>query len=309
MRRLRSSPAATVGAMALIAITLGAVLAPLIAPYPADSEVGPVYGPPSNDHLLGLDDAGHDVLSTLIYGARVSLIVGFAAALVAMIVGGVVGILAGYYRGTTDTVLMRITDYFIVVPTLPLAITVAALWGPSLVNIIIVIGLLSWSSTARLVRAQTKSLRERAFVRRSRALGASHTRILVTRIVPHLGPLLVANTVLAIAGAIFAEASLSFLGLSDPTAVSWGKMIGDAFQRTAVSHGAWWAIVPPGIAIGVVVLACTLVGRHLEDSLNPRLEVSHLSARSFDVGPWPAAAAVDRVSPAGSVVTERVPDA
>jgi peptide/nickel transport system permease protein len=164
-------------------------------------------------------------------------------------------------------------------------IVVAAIWGPSLFHIIIVIGILLWTSTARVIRAQVKSVRERVYVKRTRALGASHTRIVLRHIVPQVAPLLVANTVLTVAVAIFDETALSFLGLSDPSKVSLGKLIANAFNRAAISAGAWWAIVPPGVLVAVIILACTLVGGSLEDALNPRLRVAHLGARTFKLRP------------------------
>ncbi len=225
------------------------------------------------------------MLTLMLYGTRVSLIVGFAAALVAMLIGGTVGVLSGYFGGRTETVLMRITDYFLVIPDIPLMIIVAAIWGRSLRNIILIIGIIYWTSTARLIRAQVKSVRERSYVRRTRALGASHTRTITRHVVPQIAPLLVANTVLMVAFAIFAETAIAFLGLGDPNLTSWGLLIENAFARDAISVGAWWAIVPPGVAVAVVIVACTMVGTALEDALNPRLRVSHLSVRRFRLRP------------------------
>jgi peptide/nickel transport system permease protein len=180
---------------------------------------------------------------------------------------------------------MRITDYFLVVPDVPLMIVVAAIWGPSLFHIIIVIGILLWTSTARVIRAQVKSVRERVYVKRARALGAGHTRIVVRHVLPQVAPLLIANTVLTVAVAIFDETALSFLGLGDPSRISLGKVIENAFERAAISSGAWWAIVPPGALVALIILGCSLVGGSLEDALNPRLRVAHLSARTFRLRP------------------------
>jgi peptide/nickel transport system permease protein len=224
-----------------------------------------------------------DMLSLMLYGSRVSLVVGFAAALVAMLIGGTVGLLAGYFGGRSDTVLMRITDYFIVIPDIPLMLVVAAIWGRSLTNIILIIGVVYWTTTARVVRAQVLSLRERVYVKRAHALGAGHGRVLFRHVLPQVAPLLVAMTVLSVAVAIFAETAIAFLGLGDPTLTSWGKLIENAFSRSAISVGAWWAVVPPGVAVVFVVLACTLVGRALEDSLNPRLRVGHLTVKRFSL--------------------------
>ena len=285
LRTIRRQPVALAGAVFLAAMTATAILAPWIAPYPLHDQVGPVFGHPSWHHLLGLDDGGIDMVTLLIWGLRTSLIVGFAATFVSMVIGGTVGVVAGYFGGGTDTVLMRITDYFLVIPDVPLMIVVAAIWGPSLFHIIIVIGILLWTSTARVIRAQVKSVRERVYVKRARALGAGHTRIVVRHVLPQVAPLLVASTVLTIAVAIFDETALSFLGLGDPSTISLGRIIEFAFERAAISAGAWWAIVPPGVLVALLILSCSLVGGALEDALNPRLRVAHLSARTFRLRP------------------------
>lgn len=283
-RLMKDRPSAVLGVVVLGLMILVAVLAPLIAPHGIHDRVGEPFSRPGEYPPLGLDDGGTDVLSLLIWGSRISLIVGFAASLVAIVIGGTVGIAAGYYGGATDTVLMRITDYFLAIPDVPLMIVVAAIWGPSLSHIILVIGLLLWTSTARIVRAQVKSVRERVYIKRARALGASDSRIVFRHVLPQVTPLLVANTVLTIAVAIFDETALAFLGLSDPSKISWGKMIKNATESAAVSAGAWWAIVPPGVCVAVVILSCTLMGQAMEDSLNPRLRVAHLAARGFRIG-------------------------
>jgi peptide/nickel transport system permease protein len=278
---LRERRAAAVGAAILAAAIVVAVAAPLLAPYGLHERVGDVFEPPSSRHWLGLDDGGVDMVTLLIWGLRISLVVGFAATLVSMLLGGAVGVLAGYFGGATDSALMRVTDYFIVIPDVPLMIVIAAIWGPSLFHIVIVIGVLLWAPTARIIRAQVKSVRERVYVQRARSIGAGHLRIIVTHVLPQVAPLLVATTVLTVAVAIFDETFLSFLGLGDPSSISLGKIIENAFERTAISSGAWWAIVPPGIEVAVLVLACSLLGQAIEDALNPRLKNAHLSARLF----------------------------
>lgn len=285
LRTLRHRPAALIGATVLAVVALVAILAPWIAPYGLHTQVGPVFGHPSWRHPLGLDDGGIDMVTLLMWGARVSLVVGFAATFVSMVIGGAVGVLAGYFGGAVDTILMRITDYFLVVPDVPLMIVVAAIWGPSLFHIIIVIGILLWTSTARVIRAQVKSVRERVYVKRARALGAGHARIVLRHVLPQVGPLLIANTVLTVAVAIFDETALSFLGLGDPSTTSLGQVIEHAFQRAAISSGAWWAIVPPGALVALIILGCSLLGGSVEDALNPRLRVAHLGARTFRLRP------------------------
>jgi peptide/nickel transport system permease protein len=276
---------AVIGLVVLIFFTIIAIIGPWIQPYSTTQQVGPVYAPPSSQHWLGLDDGGIDMLSEVIAGARVSMLVGFSAAAVAMLLGGGVGLLSGYFGNKTDIILMRITDYFLVIPDVPLMIVAAAVFGRSLVNIILIIGLIYWTSTARLIRAQVKSVRERVYVKRARALGGGHGRLLWKHITPQVAPLLVANTVLTIAIAIFAETYISFLGLGDPSTISWGRLIQNSLTGGAVFHKAWWAIIPPGLCVTVVILAATMMGQAMEDALNPRLRVGHLSVRRFRLRP------------------------
>jgi peptide/nickel transport system permease protein len=208
-----------------------------------------------------------------------------AAAVVAMLIGGTIGLLSGFFGGKTDIVLMRITDYVLVIPDIPLMIVVSALFGRSLTNIILIIGVIYWTSTARLIRAQVKSVRERVYVKRARALGAGNGRLIFKHVLPQVAPLLIANTVLVIALAIFAETFITFLGLGDPSLISWGRLIENAFKDDAILNDAWWAIVPPGVCVTIVILACTMVGQAMEDALNPRLRVGHLSVRRFRLRP------------------------
>ena len=284
-KTIRERKSAALGVFILLVLVLGAVLAPWIAPYGLHEQVGPPFGAPSWSHPFGLDDGGIDMLTLLLWATRISIVVGLAATFVAMVIGGTVGVVAGYFGGVTDGVLMRITDFFLVIPDVPLMIVVAAIWGPSLFHIIIVIGILLWTSTARVIRAQVLSVRQRVYVKRARALGAGHLRIVGRHVLPQIAPLLIANTVLTIAVAIFDETALAFLGLGDPSRISLGKMIENAFQRAAISAGAWWAIVLPGIVIVLLILGCTLMGQALEDTLNPRLRVAHIGARTFRLRP------------------------
>jgi peptide/nickel transport system permease protein len=280
-RTILRQPAVIAGLAVLALFVLVAVFAPLLAPYGEREKVGDPYEAPSWSHPLGLDDGGIDMVSVMIYGARVSLIVGFAAAVVAILIGGAVGLLAGYFGGRLDTLLNGLANYVYAIPDIPLILVVAAIWGRSLTNIILIIGVIYWAGVARLVRAEVKSLRERVFVKRARSLGAGHTRTILHHVLPQVAPLLVALTVLQVAYAIFLETSIAFLGLGDPRLTSWGKLIENAFQASAISLDAWWAIVPPGVAVVIVVLACTMVGRAVEDALNPRLRVGHVSIHRF----------------------------
>jgi peptide/nickel transport system permease protein len=282
---LRERKAAVVGLSIIAFFVLLSILAPYISPYSITEKTCAVYAPPSSAHWLGCDDGGIDMLSELMQGGRISLVVGFAATLVAMIIGGGVGILSGYFGRATDIVLMRITDYLLVIPDLVLMIVIADVWGASLFHVIIVIGILEWTSTARIIRAQVMSLRERVYVKRTRALGAGNARIIFRHILPQVGPLLIANTVLTIAIAIYLETALAFLGLEDPTVTTWGTILEHAFERTAISSGAWWAIVPAGFVIAAVIVGCFLFGQAVEDALNPRLKVANLSMRRWRLRP------------------------
>ncbi|HEX3256604.1 MAG TPA: ABC transporter permease [Gaiellaceae bacterium] len=278
-------PQALIGLSVVAMFVLIAVVSPFLLPGDPKEKVGPIFQPPSINHLLGLDGGGADMLRLLIAGTRVSLLVGFAAALVSAFIGGLVGVVSGFYGGRTDTVLMRMTDYVLVIPDIPLMIVVAALFGRSLTNIILIIGVIYWTSTARLIRAQVKSVRERVYVKRARALGAGNRRLIFKHILPQVMPLLIANTVLLVAYAIFAETFITFLGLGDPSVISWGRLIENAFTDDAILNDAWWAIIPPGVCVALVVLGSTMFGSSLEDALNPRLKVGHLSVRRFRMRP------------------------
>ena len=302
----RQNRMALVGLGMLIVIVLVAVFAPLIATYDpavsADVTSADVYNPPSQQPWFGTDDAGKDVFSSFIYGARVSLIVGFFAAFISVIIGGVIGIAAGFYGGRTENLLMRFTDIMLVIPDLPLMVVIVALTKPNLLNIIFVIGLLGWTTTARIVRSQTLAVKSRKFVLRARAIGAGNAHIIRHHILPLVMPLLVVNAILVISLAILNESTLSFIGLGDPTAISWGQMLNFAFGRGAMSVGAWWALVTPGFGIVWVVLALTLFGHGLEQVLNPRLETHHLM-RARDVIKHEAAG-----KPLHGGTRQRVPD-
>jgi peptide/nickel transport system permease protein len=273
-RRLWKHPLGRIGLVMLGVAVVVAALAPLLAPYDPYANVrvsiSDIYAPPSAAHPLGTDDAGKDVLSSLIYGTRVSLLVGFAGALIALVIGGLIGLIAGFRGGKLGNGLMRFTDFFLVIPDLALQIVIVAIIGQSLRNIIIVIGILGWTTTARLVRAQTLSVRARKFVDRAKAVGASDFYILAHHVFPQVLPLMLANTVLTVSLAILSESTLAFIGLGDPTVISWGQMMNFAFSRGAVSAGAWWALISPGLSIVWVVLGVTLLGNALEDLLNPR---------------------------------------
>jgi peptide/nickel transport system permease protein len=277
----RKNRMAVVGLFMLVVIVVIAIFADAIAPYNPRSYAGiqssDIYNPPSAGHWFGTDDAGKDVFSSFMFGARNSLIVGFFAAFISIFIGGTFGIVAGFFGGRVENILMRFTDTMLVIPDLPLIVVFVALTRPSLWNIILVIGLLGWTTTARIVRSQTLAVKSRKFVLRARAIGAGNRHIILHHILPLVMPILVVNAILVISLAILSESTLAFLGLSDPLAISWGQMLNFAFNRGAMSVGAWWALVVPGFGIVWVVLGLTLLGNGLEQVLNPRLEAHHLT--------------------------------
>jgi peptide/nickel transport system permease protein len=252
-----------------------AVFGSVLAPDDPNASSLDVLAPPSLEHLMGTTESGADVFSQVLVGARVSIVVGFAAAVISALLGSAVGLASGYFGGWTDRVLDPLENWFLVIPTLPLMIVLARLLDPSLGVLIIVIGITSWAGTGRIVRSQVLTLRERAFVERARALGARDGYILRTHILPNTLPLIFANTVLIVAVAILSEAALSFLGLGDPTRISWGSMLENAFESGAPSAEAWWYVIPPGLCITVLVLAVAMLGYLFEEYVNPRLMEEH----------------------------------
>jgi len=279
LKQFLRKPMGVVGAAMLLCVVLVAVFAPWLAPYDPKQRVDvkpeDILAPPDAQHLLGRDDAGKDVLSQLIYGTRISLTVGFVASFMSMFIGTTVGLVAGYYGGRVGNLLMRFVDFLMVIPDLPLMLVIISVWGRGLWKIILVIGVLYWTYTARLVRSQVLSIKERQFVTRARAIGASNLRIIVRHILPQVVPLILVQAVLDISASIIAESSLAFLGLGDPTLVSWGMMLNFAFER-AFSRQAWWFLLPPGFAIVFVSLGLIMAGNALEEIVNPRLKSHHL---------------------------------
>ncbi len=271
-RRLRVGPVGAVGLFLLVALTGAAALAPWIVPYDPEAISGDPFERPSARHLLGTNDIGQDILSELIYGARISLTMGALAALVAITIGTTVGIVAGYFGGWVDVALMRLVDVVLVIPFLPLMILLAAYLGPSFWTIVTVIGVLVWARPARILRAQVLSLRSVDYIEAARALGASAGRVLRRHVLPAVLTLSLAQFILAASNAILIEASLSFLGLGDPTTKSWGSILYYAQVRSAFLSGAWvWWVLPPGALITLATLGFAFTGFALEVVLNPRL--------------------------------------
>jgi peptide/nickel transport system permease protein len=248
-----------------------AIFGSLLAPQDPNASSTDVLEAPSSAHLLGTTEVGADVFSQLLVGARVSIVVGFSAAIISAVLGASVGLIGGYFGGHTDKAFDAFENWFLVIPQLPLMVVLARLLSPSLSVLIFVIGITSWAGTGRIVRSQVLTLKERAFVERARALGAGDWHIIRRHIFPNALPLIFANTVLIVAVAILAEASLSFLGLGDPTKISWGTMLENGFSSGAPSANAWWYIVPPGLCITVLVSAIGLLGYVFEQKVNPRL--------------------------------------
>jgi len=271
---LWADPLGRMGVLLLVFVLLLSLFGPMIFkfdPRQVATTAQELLQPPSAQHWLGTDELGRDVFRATLAGSRISLLVGLLATVISILVGALIGLAAGYYPGLAGNILMRITDFFLVLPLLPLIIILAAIFGQNFLITILVIGLTSWPSTARIVRSQVISLRERQFIERIRSLGADDLRVIVVHILPNVLPLIYANTVLVIAGSILAEATLAFLGLGDPVRVSWGTMLHFAFVSGAAGRGAWWYLIPPGVGIVLVVLGFVLTGHTLDTILNPRL--------------------------------------
>ncbi len=270
LRRLRRHRLAMAGAVVILVLVAASVLSPWIAPYPPNYiDLANRMSPPSWKHPLGTDELGHDVLTRLLYAGRVSLTVGFSAALASALVGTVVGMVSGFYGGWLDNLLMRFVDIMLSIPDLPILIILARYFGGSLVGIVAVITVFGWMGTARLVRGEVLKLKNTDFVEAARALGASNARIMVRHLVPNaLAPVIVAAT-LAVGGAILTEAALSYLGFGiQPPTPSWGNMLQNAqdfIWRTPLL--AFW----PGLMIFLTVLCFNFFGDGLRDALDPRL--------------------------------------
>jgi peptide/nickel transport system permease protein len=269
LRMFARNPSAIAGMLMLGAVLLVALGGPwLMQADPFEIIAAPMTPPFSEDALLGTDYLGRDVLTTLVYGGRATLLVGAVAAFLSVAIGITLGAMAGYYGGRVDAVLMRITEFFQVLPALLFAMVVVTLFSPTLLTITLAIGVVSWTGTARLTRAEFMKYRNLEFVRAERAIGAGHARIIWRVILPNALPPLIVSATLAIGSAILFEAALSFLGLGDQNRMSWGLMIGASRQYVL---SCWWAVAFPGAAIFVTVLAVSLIGDGLNDALNPKL--------------------------------------
>lgn len=269
-RVYRQNLGAVMGLGVLGGIVLFAAIGPLFYPVEPFDMVGRPILEPGGEFLLGTDVLGRDIAAGLLHGARVSLMIGVVATLCATVIGVLCGALAGYYGGAVDDVLMRMTEFFLTIPSFMLAILLVGVFSPSIETIVIAIAVVSWPSIARLTRAEFLSLRDREFVLALRSMGMSDWQIMVRHILPNALPPIVVVSSLMVATAILTESGLSFLGLGDPNLMTWGNMIG--IGRTVLRR-AWWMTAIPGTMILITVLAINLVGEGLNDALNPRLKV------------------------------------
>ena len=270
----KESKLGLLGLFIFLLFVFASAFAGVLAPYP----IGPTQGdrdyilkPPSSKYLLGTDELGRDMLSMILYGGKVSLTIGILATLITAIIGTLVGVTAGYFGGRTEEILMRFTDVFLVIPGLPLMIVLASLLGATFWNMILVIGIQGWTGTARVLRAQVLSLKEKLFIESARSIGASDTRIIIKHIIPNVLPLIVAQMVLRIGSSILSASSLSFLGLGDPTHMSWGMTLHYAFSVGSLFSNFYWYLIPPGVCITLVVLSFTFIGYALDQLVNPRI--------------------------------------
>ena len=261
-----------IGLVLFSSFLLAAIFAPLLSPFNPWHRFEP-YLPPGQDHLLGTNDLGQDILSELIYGSRVSLIVGFGAALMATITGSFIGLLSGYFKGIVDETLMGITDIFLMIPQIPLIIVLAAFLRPSFWLVALLMGSLWWTSTARLVRSKALQIREMGYVQAKRSLGFAHIHIILSDVLPNLSQVVLPKFLLSIASAMIAESSISFLGLGDPSMKSWGMMINFAFSRGGFINGYWWWYMAPGLCITLFVLSVVLMSSLLEERAESMLRL------------------------------------
>ena len=267
-RQFRKNRAAEISLYLIVGFIITAVLAEAFSPYDPFTLGDDTLLGPSARHWMGTDDLGRDTLSRVIYGARVPLIVGFLATATSLLLGILIGSFSGYFGARTDVILMRATEYVLVVPRFFLALLVVAMLGTGVMKIVLVIGLLGWPEVARVVRAQVLTLREREFVLAARAIGASHIKVIFGEILPNAIPPAVVVGSILVARAILLEAGLSFLGLGDPNLISWGSLLSEAQERIGVSV---WLALFPGMALSLLVLCVNLFGDGINDVLNPKL--------------------------------------
>ncbi len=276
IRQYRKSIGGMLGLTILSFFLIMAIFAPYIAHFEdpkniAWADSNPIRESPSSDYWFGTDFFGRDIWSLTVWGSRASLTVGILASLISIILGTSIGLSAGYFGKFSDEALMRLTDFFLVIPWLPLMIVFAMVMGRSFTNIIIVIGITSWPSTARIVRAQVLSIKEKMFVQRAICIGAGDFRIIGRHVLPNVVPLIFANTILLIANSIFSESFLEFFNLGDPDVISWGTMLEESYSNGDFNSVAWWDYAFPGGCIVILIMAFYLIGDALDEVLNPKL--------------------------------------
>jgi peptide/nickel transport system permease protein len=266
--RYRKNKAALVGLIIIVIFAFFAIFSPWLSPFDPFRLGKDIFASPNNEHLMGTDNLGRDILSRFFNGARISLLIGVLAASTSTIIGLTIGMISGYLGGIIDGILMRMTELIMVIPKMFLALIFVAVFGADIWLIIFVIGILSWPSIARITRAEFLSLKEREFVTSARAIGVSNKKIVLFEILPNASPPIIVNASLLISSAILIEAALSFLGLGDPNVVSWGQML--RFAQPFLRR-AWWMMIFPGLAVSLTTLGINLVGEGLNDALNPKL--------------------------------------
>lgn len=269
LKRRKSALFALVFIVVLVVIS---IFPHFFAPNDPAQRAGAIWEPPSPAHLLGTDDVGRDVLSQLIYGTRISILIGFLSASIALIIGMIVGVVSGFYGGIIGELLMRTTDFFLIIPNFPLMVVLAYTLKPSLETLSLAIAIGIWTQPARVIYAEVLSLRERPYILRAKVLGASNPKILLRYIIPRVMPIAFAMAIINMGWAIPSEAFLSWIGLSDPTQISWGSMLYYAFMRGSFICGAWWHFIPPGILIMLTVVAFMILGQAVQEISNPKLK-------------------------------------
>ncbi len=270
-REFKKNKLAVLGLVIVILVALSAIFAPVITPYdPAQTNILKTEEPPSAEHWLGTDKVGRDIYTRLIYGGRVSIMVGLISMIISVSIGTVMGLLAGYFGGLVDTIIARLIDIFRSIPFLIIAITIASIWGPGLYRLMVIIGVLSWTGVARLVRGKVFSLREREFIQAARASGGNDLWIMFKHLLPNSMAPIIVNATLRVAYSIISEAGLTFLGLGvQPPTASWGSMLKSA-QSIHVLGSMPWYWIPPGVMVLITVMGINFVGDGLRDSLDPR---------------------------------------
>ncbi|MGB9729984.1 MAG: ABC transporter permease [Thermoplasmata archaeon] len=271
LRSLKKSRMGIIGWGIIVFFVLIAVLAPIISPYNPNATTNAYLSPPSLTHPFGTNQLGQDLFSQNIYAARISLLVGLSAGFFTTIIGLLIGLFSGYYGGILDEILMRITDFFLVVPAIVLMIVISALIGGSTISVILIIGGLSWPITARTIRSMVLSIKEQPYIESAKANNGGSIYIMFRHILPNVMPVVFANASLSIANGIFSQAALVFIGVGDISDLSWGIIMHFAYDTGTITTGQWWYIVPPGLFIVILIIGFTFLSSSFESIFNPRV--------------------------------------